>query len=155
MPSTRKMLKRFFYYFFDFNDFTLACAAGPFFKFFSSCHLFSPPYYISRIAYSFSFELCFSTTEHSLHHFVMYVKYFYISLCDNYSMWTAKAVGRNLSRARKDKKLTQREVARRMHMTQQQYSRFENGVYELNYDQILYFCALYDITPSDLFDIDD
>lgn len=68
-------------------------------------------------------------------------------------MWTAKAIGRNLSQARKDKRLTQKDVALRMNMTQQQCSRFENGVYQLNYEQILFLCDLYDITPSELFDI--
>jgi len=34
-------------------------------------------------------------------------------------------------------------------------SRFENGVFELNYEQILKLCKLYDITPNDLFEIDD
>lgn len=66
-------------------------------------------------------------------------------------MDTAKIVGKNLKQARKDKGLTQSEVAKLFHMTQQQYSRFENGVFELNYDQILSFCEFYDITPNDLF----
>lgn len=66
-------------------------------------------------------------------------------------MEIAKAVGNNLKQARKDKKLTQRQVASILNMTQQQYSRFENGVFELNYGQILFLCKLYDITPNDLF----
>lgn len=66
-------------------------------------------------------------------------------------MIVAKVVGKNLKQARKDKGLTQAEVARVFHMTQQQYSRFENGVFELNYNQILAFCEYYDITPNDLF----
>lgn len=37
-------------------------------------------------------------------------------------------------------------------MTQQQYSRFENGVFELNYDQILFLYELFEISPSELFD---
>ena len=40
-----------------------------------------------------------------------------------------------------------------MYMTQQQYSRFENGVFELNYEQILRLCELLDITPNELFGI--
>jgi len=68
-------------------------------------------------------------------------------------METAKKIGKNLKIARKDKKLTQREVANILRMTQQQYSRFENGVFELNYDQILFLCNLYEITPNELFDI--
>ncbi len=66
-------------------------------------------------------------------------------------MSTAKIVGENLKEARKFKGFTQKEVAEKMKMTQQQYSRFENGVFELNYDQILFLCALYEITPNELF----
>ena len=78
---------------------------------------------------------------------------FYITLCDNIIMELAKKIGNNLKQARKDKGLTQKEVAEKMKMTQQQYSRFENGVFELNYGQILYLCELYEITPSELFDM--
>lgn len=40
-------------------------------------------------------------------------------------------------------------------MTQQQYSRFENGVFELNYHQILKLCKIYDVTPNDIFDVNE
>ncbi len=40
-----------------------------------------------------------------------------------------------------------------MKMTQQQYSRFENGVFQLNYEQIIFLCKLYEITPNDIFEI--
>ena len=69
-------------------------------------------------------------------------------------METAKRIGQNLKDARKFKGLTQKDVAGKLHMTQQQYSRFENGVFELNYQQILTLCALYEITPNELFNID-
>ena len=68
-------------------------------------------------------------------------------------MLTSKRVGENLKEARKFKGLTQKEVGAIMNMTQQQYSRFENGVFELNYDQILFLCELYEITPNELFSI--
>ena len=68
-------------------------------------------------------------------------------------MSTAKQIGKNLKEARKFKDLTQREVAQYLKMTQQQYRRFENGVFELNYDQILTLCRLYDITPNELFHV--
>ena len=70
-------------------------------------------------------------------------------------MNTARQVGENLKSARKAKGLTQRQTAEIMLMTQQQYSRFENGVFELNYDQILKLCKLFDITPNELFYIED
>ncbi|MBQ2714379.1 MAG: helix-turn-helix transcriptional regulator [Clostridia bacterium] len=63
----------------------------------------------------------------------------------------AKKVGKNLKEARRFRGLTQKEVAHLMNMTQQQYSRFENGVFELNYGQIVELCKLYDITPNDIF----
>jgi transcriptional regulator with XRE-family HTH domain len=68
-------------------------------------------------------------------------------------MEVSKVVGNNLKQARKDKGLTQKEVASAITMTQQQYSRFENGVFELNYEQILLLCKLLDTTPNELFDI--
>lgn len=66
-------------------------------------------------------------------------------------MEIAKIIGENLKQARRFKGLTQREVAEKFGMSQQQYSRFENGVFELNYAQIIELCNLFDITPNDLF----
>lgn len=64
----------------------------------------------------------------------------------------AKIVGNNIKEARKIKGLTQSQVARIFRMTQQQYSRFENGVFELNYEQIVKICELLDMTPNEIFD---
>ena len=69
-------------------------------------------------------------------------------------MEIAKKIGQNLKVARKFKGLTQKQVASIMHMTQQQYSRFENGVFELNYQQILSLCQIYKISPNELFNVD-
>ena len=63
----------------------------------------------------------------------------------------AKCIGENLKAARKGKGLTQKQVAQRLFMTQQQYSRFENGVYEVNYGQISKLCDLLEVTPNELF----
>lgn len=68
-------------------------------------------------------------------------------------MELARKIGNNLKQARKDKGMTQKEAAQLLHMTQQQYSRFENGVFELNYEQIIRLCELYDISVNDLFTI--
>ena len=65
----------------------------------------------------------------------------------------SKIVGNNLKQSRKLKGLTQTDVAKVFHMTQQQYSRFENGVFQLNYEQIIGICQLLDITPNELFEI--
>lgn len=69
-------------------------------------------------------------------------------------MEISKRVGANIKQARKDKGYTQKEVGAMLRMTQQQYSRFENGVFELNYAQILKICELFEITPNELFQID-
>ncbi len=66
----------------------------------------------------------------------------------------AKIVGDNIKTARKIKGLTQSEVAKVFRMTQQQYSRFENGVFELNYQQICDICKFLDTTPNELFNFD-
>ena len=66
----------------------------------------------------------------------------------------AKTVGENIKTARKIKGLTQSEIAKIFRMTQQQYSRFENGVFELNYQQIYEICKFLDTTPNELFNFD-
>jgi len=60
-------------------------------------------------------------------------------------------VGQRLKESRRIKGLTQKEVAQLLFMTQQQYSRFENGVFELDYQQIVFLCKLYDISSDYLF----
>ena len=66
----------------------------------------------------------------------------------------AKIVGNNIKEARKLKGLTQSQVAQIFRMTQQQYSRFENGLFELNYEQIIKICEILDLTPNEIFEID-
>ena len=63
----------------------------------------------------------------------------------------SKIVGNNIKDARKLKGLTQSDVAKIFRMTQQQYSRFENGIFELNYEQIVNICKILDITPNEIF----
>lgn len=82
---------------------------------------------------------------------MVYVNYF-TSFCDiKLTMITAKQVGSIIKEARKAQHLTQQQVAKIMLMTQQQYSRFENGVFELNYNQIVKICEILNISPNELF----
>ena len=60
-------------------------------------------------------------------------------------------VGKRLKESRLVMSLTQNQVAKKLNMTQQQYSRFENGIFELNYNQIVFLCDLFDISADYLF----
>ena len=68
---------------------------------------------------------------------------------NNYEI--TKKVGERLKDGRRAAGLTQSHVAKLMYMTQQQYSRFENGVFELNYEQIIKLCKMFDISADYLF----
>ena len=69
-------------------------------------------------------------------------------------MEISQIVGNNIKQARKFKGLTQTQVSKLLNMTQQQYSRFENGVFELNYIQIIQICKLLNTTPNELFNFE-
>ncbi len=63
----------------------------------------------------------------------------------------AKIVGENLKAARKAKGFTQAQMAKELNKYQPDYSEYENGIIELDYQKIVYLCNLLDITPNDLF----
>lgn len=63
-------------------------------------------------------------------------------------------VGKRVKEARKMAGYTQKQVAEKLLMTQQQYSRFENGIFELNYEQLVYLCKLFDVSSDYLLGID-
>ena len=62
-------------------------------------------------------------------------------------------VGENIKSARRAKGFTQKEMADKLFMTQQQYSAYENGVYEFGYAQTKEVCKILDITPNEMFGI--
>ncbi len=66
-----------------------------------------------------------------------------------------RELGERLKISRKNVGLTQKDVANKLLMTQQQYSRFENGVFELNYEQIIFLCKLYDVSADYLFGLSE
>ena len=66
-------------------------------------------------------------------------------------MEIAKIVGENLRQARRAKGLTQKEVAAMLGKYQPDYSEYETGKIELDYEKIVFLCEKYDIAPNDLF----
>ena len=69
-------------------------------------------------------------------------------------MGIAETVGANLRAARLAKGLTQKKLAKELNKYQSDYSNYENGKIQLDYQKIVYLCNRLDITPYDLFDMD-
>lgn len=65
----------------------------------------------------------------------------------------AKIVGENLKNARKAKGLTQSQLAKEMNKYQSDYSEYESGKIQLDYEKIMFLCTRLDITPNDLFGV--
>ncbi len=64
----------------------------------------------------------------------------------------AQRIGKNLAAARKAKGITQEKIAQEMHKHQSDYSEYETGKVQLDYDKMEFLCKRLDITPNDLFD---
>ena len=65
----------------------------------------------------------------------------------------AKQVGENLKSARKAKGITQKQIAQELGKHQPDYSEYETGKIQLDYEKIVYLCKRLDITPNELFGI--
>lgn len=63
----------------------------------------------------------------------------------------AKTVGENLKLARVAKGVTQVQIAAELKKYQSDYSEYETGKVQLDYEKIVYLCKRFDITPNDLF----
>ncbi len=70
-------------------------------------------------------------------------------------MSIAKTVGENLKRARQEMGITQKQLAAEMLKYQPDYSEYETGKVQLDYDKIVFVCKRLNITPNDLFGFDD
>ncbi len=62
-----------------------------------------------------------------------------------------KTVGENLKRARIEKGVTQRQIAAELKKYQSDYSEYETGKIQLDYEKIVYLCKRFEITPNELF----
>lgn len=65
----------------------------------------------------------------------------------------AKTVGENLKIARRSKGLTQAQLAKELNKYQSDYSEYETGKIQLDYEKIIFLCKRLDITPNELFGI--
>ena len=68
-------------------------------------------------------------------------------------MNAAEIIGNNLKIIRKHLGYSQKYVADLLYISQQHYSRLETGKCQLNYEQVLAICKIYDITPDELFSV--
>lgn len=64
-------------------------------------------------------------------------------------------VGKRLKESRKNMCLTQKQIANLLKMTQQQYSRFENRIFELNYEELIFLCNLFDVSSDFILGLSD
>ena len=69
-------------------------------------------------------------------------------------MTISQIVGKNLKVARTAKGLTQKELAEELNKYQSDYSEYETGKVQLDYEKIVFLCKRLDITPNDLFGIE-
>ena len=63
-----------------------------------------------------------------------------------------KTFANNLRFYRVQMKLTQKEIAAKLGVVREQYSKYERGLIELDYYKLIEVCKILDITPNDLFD---
>ena len=66
----------------------------------------------------------------------------------------AVRVGENLKAARRAAGITQRQIAAELKKYQSDYSDYERGKVQLDYEKIVYLCRRFNVTPNDLFDFD-
>ena len=64
----------------------------------------------------------------------------------------AKVVGNNLRAARNLKGLTQKQVANMLGKNQADYSDYETGKIQLDYEKIVFLCNLFEISYDELFE---
>ena len=69
-------------------------------------------------------------------------------------MTISQIVGKNLKAARTAKGLTQKQLAEELNKYQSDYSEYETGKVQLDYEKIVFLCNRLDITPNDLFGIE-
>ncbi len=67
----------------------------------------------------------------------------------------SKIVGENLKKARMFKGITQKQIAAELKKFQSDYSDYETGKIQLDYEKIVYLCKRFDITPNELFGFDE
>lgn len=86
---------------------------------------------------------------------MFYRKFSYTVFTRERNMDIAKIVGQNLQSARKLKGVSQKEIAKELNKYQSDYSQYETGKIQLDYEKIVYLCKRFDITPNELFDLDE
>lgn len=64
-------------------------------------------------------------------------------------------VGRKLKERREQLNMTQRKVANALGVSQPVYQRFEKGIFECNYSQLVALCKLYDISADYLLGLNE
>ncbi|MCM1441545.1 MAG: helix-turn-helix domain-containing protein [Roseburia sp.] len=64
-------------------------------------------------------------------------------------------VGKRLKMQRKRLNLTQQQVAKMLGIAQPVYQRFEKGIYELDYEKLIFLCKLFNVSSDYLLGISE
>jgi transcriptional regulator with XRE-family HTH domain len=66
-----------------------------------------------------------------------------------------KKIGERIKEARQIARITQKQLAIEMNMKQQAYSRFETGIFELDYEKIIYICKRLQVSADYLLGLEN
>lgn len=64
-------------------------------------------------------------------------------------------IAHNLKKIRKEKGLSQAQVAEALQTTQQQYSKYEKGIHELPASRIVALCRIFDVSADWLLGLEE
>ncbi len=59
-----------------------------------------------------------------------------------------ESVGKKLKECREQAKLSQRDVAKLLGVAQPVYQRFEKGIFECSYEQLVKLCDVFDVSAD-------
>jgi len=59
-----------------------------------------------------------------------------------------ESVGKKLKECREQAKLSQRDVAKLLGVAQPVYQRFEKGIFECSYEQLVKLCDIFDVSAD-------
>jgi transcriptional regulator with XRE-family HTH domain len=70
-------------------------------------------------------------------------------------MLNKQSIGKRIKEARQFANITQNQIAKELGIKQQAYSRFETGVFEVDYEMLIYLCNRFKVSADYLLGIEN